>query len=272
MKLWHNNVLMAPADEFGAGGGSGEEDVDIFADEDNEFGQGGEPNQQQGGGAGNLNPDVLSQAMANAMKQVMPQQQQQPEAPISEEEFAKLTKKFIPGEEVAKAFFGEGATPQQTEALKSLVNGIYQHLYAATGMVLKGELDGVRSQLTPLQQEIATQRENAFASDVIKSVPALKPYPQLVRGAMQQLRQSGWRPSGVTQQDQVLETKKTIARMVEAHVKQFQPEFSLRSNAAVGAGGRGGMPRMAGMSGGGSSGGAGNGGGKTPNWQKVLGA
>lgn len=268
MKTWHNYQLMAPADDYGLGGGSGEEEIeDLFA-EDNENGEG-----ESGGGtpaASNFDPNVLSQAMANAMKQVLPQQTQK-EPELNEEEFAKITKKFVPDENVAKALFGDNATPQQAEALKSLVNGIYSHLYAATGMVLKGELDGVRSQLTPIQEQIAEQRVNAFAQDVVKSVPALKPYGQLVRGAMEQLKQSGWRPSGATVAEQTRETKKTIALMVEAHVKQFNPNFSLRNNSAVAAGGRPGMPRMAGMTGGGGGGAGGGAGGKKPNWMKALG-
>ena len=269
MKMWHNKILMAPADDYGMGGGNGEEDeVILFEDENQEDGEQG--GQQQTQAPGVFDPNVLSQAMANAMRQVMPQQKE-PEKPLSEEEFAKLTKKFVPGDEVAKALFGENATPQQTEALRSLVNGIYQHVYASTGMVLKGELDGVRSQLTPLQEQIAEQRASAFAADVVRSVPALKPYGQLVRGAMNHLQASGWRPSGATQAEQVLETKKTIARLVEAQVKQYNPNFSLRNDATVGAGGRAGMPRMAGMSGGAGGGGSNNGGGKKPNWAKVLG-
>ena len=169
---------MAPADDYGMGGGNGEEDeVILFEDENQEDGEQG--GQQQTQAPGVFDPNVLSQAMANAMRQVMPQQKE-PEKPLSEEEFAKLTKKFVPGDEVAKALFGENATPQQTEALRSLVNGIYQHVYASTGMVLKGELDGVRSQLTPLQEQIAEQRASAFEADVVRSVPALKPYGQLV--------------------------------------------------------------------------------------------
>ena len=270
MNMWHNSVLMAPAGEFSGGGGNEDVEDEVILFDDEGGNEGGEETAKGAQAPGVFDPNVLSQAMANAMKQVMPQREE-PTQNLSEEEFAKLTKKFVPDENVARAFFGEGVTPQQTEALKSLVSGIYNHLYTATGMVLKGELDGVRSQLTPLQEQIAEQRASAFAADVVKSVPALKPYGALVRGAMNHLRSSGWRPNGATQQEQLLETKKTIARLVEAQVKQYNPEFSLSGNAAVSAGGRAGMPRMAGMSGGGSGGSGGGAGGNKPNWQKVLG-
>lgn len=270
MKMWHNKLLMAPADDYGMGGGSGEEDEVILFDDESGQEVDNEEAGQQPQAPGVFDPNVLSQAMANAMRQVMPQQKES-EKQLSEEEFAKLTKKFVPGDEVAKALFGENATPQQTEALRSLVNGIYQHVYASTGMVLKGELDGVRSQLTPLQEQIAEQRASSFAADVVKSIPALKPFGQLVRGAMNHLQASGWRPSGATQAEQVRETKKTIARLVEAQVKQYNPNFSLRNEASMSPGGRAGMPRMASMAGGAGGGGSNNGGGKKPNWARVLG-
>lgn len=248
------------------GGDNGDNGDDLFADDPS-----GQQQQQQPQQPPAFDYDALARANAAAFAQFQPQHQQQQKPEMSDEEFARLTKKFMPDANVAKALFGDNATPQQEEALRSLVNGIYQHLYTATGMTLKGEMDAFREQLTPLQQERAEARERSFAEATIKRVPALKPYAPLVRSAMKALRDSQWQPQARDEAGMIKETQRAIATMVETHVKTFNPQFSLRQGQSQG--GRAGMPRMTSMSNGGGNGGSGSGaGGKKPGWASVLGA
>lgn len=268
MQNWHNYSLADELGEFG-GGGSGheEEEFEPLFEEQTEEGSlnPGEALPSEKAPSSGIDYNRMAEAFAKAIPQ--PAQAQTPQQKeLTPEEFDKLTKKFVPDETVAKAFFGEQVTPAQIEALKALTNGIYQHFYASTGLLLKNELGTLEQRLSPFEAHLAEQRTKAFTDELVSRAPALKQHKNLITGAIQSLKASNWQPQGLTEADQKLEAMRTVAKMVENHVKQFNPQFSVSTS-----GGRGRMPQQASMSGGGSGGGSY--GGSTPKkaWQTVFG-
>lgn len=266
MQNWHNYSL---ADELGEhDGGGGEDDFEPLFEEQTEethLNPGDNPPGEKAPASSAIDYNRMAEAFAKAIPQ--PAQAPAPQQKdLTPEEFDKLTKKFVPDETVAKAFFGEQATPAQIEALKAFTNGIYQHFYASTGMLLKNELGTLEQRLTPFEAHLAEQRTKAFTDELVSRAPALKKHKNLVAGAIQTLKASNWQPQGLTESDQKLEAMRTVAKMVESHVKQFDPQFSVSAS-----GGRGRMPQQAAMSGGGSGGGSYGGSAPKKAWQTVFG-
>lgn len=205
--------------------------------------------------------EALARATAGATREVMQEFVPRQEAkPLSEEEFARVTQKFVASDEFAKQFFGENATPQQTQALNQLLDGVYRHAYTSMGLALKAEIEPISGNLTKLQQREQERDQERFEANLIKGAPALAPYKPLVKHAIAVLKQSGYVPRGRTLNEQTQDANRQVMQFVEAQVKLGNPGFSLRS-AEGNNGSRGGMPRMAGMTNGGSGGGSSSGAG-----------
>jgi hypothetical protein len=268
--MWHkhNQFLRENADDYSYDSGGSDENVENFSFEDSNTDnqEGAQPSHQ------NFDYEALARANAQVLTPVLERfAPQQKSNEFDQAEFDKLTKKFTPDENLAKAILGEHATPQQAQALQQLTNGIYQHLYASTGLALRSELDPIRGELTPLKQAQLDRQQRDFENDVANAIPALKPHGKLVSHAIAVLKQQGYAPQGATPQEQRKHAFTQVARFVEAQIRVGNPTFSLKSAGGNNAG-RGGMPQMATMTSGGARSGSNQSSGKKqPAWQSVLG-
>ena len=247
------------------GGGAGEEQEFRYQPED-EGEEHHEERQQQLHAPLDVNAlaEALARAQAPLVERLAPQQKRE----VSDEEFAKITKRYDPSNELVEALFGDGATPEsRLAALKQLVGGISTHALTASGMLIKSEADGLRSQLTPLQEAQRDTARREFESTVTRSYPEIKPYRNLIGQAVSALKAANAQPRNDR------EAHSMIAQYIAHQVKRVNPSFQLTSSqrrAAQGGNGRS-MPSQAGMAGGGSGGGSTGGGkGAQPKWKSVL--
>lgn len=273
MNTWltSNGPLREIADDYNSGGGGAAEETDYFAPETTDEGvavesQHGE--QQPQSVAPAFDYEALARANAAYLQPVLQQfaPRQEQKGP-SEEEFKRITKHYVPDEALAERLFAADATPaQRAAALQEYTNGIYQHLYASTGLALRAEIDPLRQSVTQVDAYRQAQQQEAFMQKTITSIPGLKAYTPLVGQAIEMLKRSGFVPQGATAKDVERHAMREVAKLVEAQVRQVNPQFSLKQPKMNG--GRQGMPLMSGFTSGGGGGGGGS--GSSSNWASRL--
>lgn len=181
---------------------------------------------------------------------------QAPQAPtqISDEDWAKATKRPVVTEDAVKAIFSADASPaQQAQALQQMLIAASEHAYTLARMemgLLKQDYD---TRLAPVLTAHQERSAESFADKVTKAYPALGTMKPLIRQVMDQFRASGGSQRPEAQDEQQL--IRLIAGLSESYAKTVNPNFSLQSQTS--SGGRSGMPSMAGGDGGSAGGGGG---------------
>jgi len=179
-----------------------------------------DPNQQQAPVA--ISPQDLAAAMAQALQQANPPQQQA--APqMSPEQMAQLQKLYSPEQQLHDALFGEGATPEmRMQALASFVDGLRQNWRAEAGLIADHTGQTLYGAINPYLEDAREIAQSRFFDNIYKDHPGLQSYDPFVKQYMSVIEQD---PAFPKERDKRAEFARE--RVVQ-QIKQFSPQFDPR--------------------------------------------
>lgn len=250
MKLqWNNFGLSAPANDYGdVGGGFGDDedeviDVDDIDEEEEDLDDDDEEEEEDSsrgrglsqGSPVTLDANQLADAITKGLKPALEQSKTQ----MTREEIEKRLGKPQLTIDLINAIRDPETPPEKAvAALQELMNQHADYLLRASGLAIEGKIGELSPRLNEVQEAIRSQREEAFATSVVKKFPALRGKGHVVKQAMRILQQQGYSPASAS------DALRTVGRTARDIIRQIDPNFSLKgkqglSFAAPRAGGGG---------------------------------
>ncbi len=275
---WNRLVLRAPEEEYSTSGGGAADvlalDVDPYAEFSDDYS--GVPAEEP---AQEVETSEVSSAPAtaqtpaetmvplSAMRELMALQQQQPaQQPVqlTQEQIDERLKVVKVDQQLADAFFGEGATPEQIKVLQGFADMIVTHVDTKSALIHQATLQDVNSRYSPIVEQMEKQKIATFQTELANVYPALKGREALVGQVIQHMKARGFQAATGE------EAARAVAAQTEQLIKTIDPNFTLAVQAEQRQQ-QTQMPTMAGMSAG--AGGTASAGGTTkgqPAWRGVF--
>jgi hypothetical protein len=232
--------LFAPADDYGFGGGFDDDDGDEVIDakdlggdddddedddlddDDDDDDEGSSAKGRKAGSGGGFDHNALAQAITAGLKPVIGQQNGTKQMTREELE-AHLGKPQVTADLIKILRDPETPPEKAQEVFAELLNKQTEYLLKASGLAIEGQVGKLSPQLESIQQWQRSQQEEKLAVQVAKKFPALRGKGNVVKQAMAYLQQQGYRPA--SQSDAL----RTIGRTTRDIIRQFDPNFSLKS-------------------------------------------
>lgn len=146
----------------------------------------------------NITPEMIAQAVATGVQQVMPRQSQQPQAPTPEEvaEFEKQFNVVKVNADIYKQILGVAPqNEQQVQALQGLLHGAAKQAIAMSTYMMRNEmqqrLQQVQQQFAPVNDYVTQQQVTKIENDFLTANPDLKDHQALVKEIAIAARASG---------------------------------------------------------------------------------
>jgi hypothetical protein len=239
---WNNFGLRAPADDYMGGGGGyddegdeiidgndldnedDDDDDDIDDDDDDDSGDGKNSSQRGRNAAPVFDPNQLADAITRGLKPAFEQNKPQ----LSREDIEKQLGKPQLTTDLIKAIRDPETPPEKAlEAMQHLMNQQAEYLLRASGLAIEGKIGELNPKLAEVQEAIRSQREESFATGVVKKFPALRGKGHVVKQAMRILQQQGYNPASAS------DALRTVGRTARDIIRQIDPNFSLKGKQGL---------------------------------------
>ncbi len=216
-----NGFLSAPADDFGAGGGGENDEIDELepdlGDED-EGEDDDSPPDNKGFDVARLGQEFADR-LAPHLQQRGQQQQQSSEDILQ----AHLSKLQVSEDVAAMLSDPEIPVAKRAQALQKLIHDAVTHSVQFTGLAMNGFAGQINPAIAELRAAQANQRVDDFAKSVVGAYPALKGKNKLVKEAYLQLGREGYSTSSKR------EAFRAVAQRVQKLAKMAGAELSLKN-------------------------------------------
>jgi hypothetical protein len=240
MKIqWNNFGLRAPAGDYGDGGGFGDNEDEIIDvddldedddddddnieddDDDDDFGKTKSRGQSK---VPAFDANQLADAITKGLKPAFEQNRPQ----MSREDIEKQLGKPQLTTDLIKAIRDPETPPEKAlEAMQALMNQQADYLLRASGLAIEGKIGELNPRLNEVQEAIRSQREESFATGVVKKFPALRGKGHVVKQAMRILQQQGYNPASPS------DALRTVGRTARDIIRQIDPNFSLKGKQGL---------------------------------------
>ena len=169
-----------------------------------------------------LTAEAIASAVTAAVQQNQPQQQQ---APMSQEEIAKVMKVWSPSEDFTKQFaaaFGEEGIDANAmqKVFLDMRDGLMGQATTYAQLMSEKLRQEMLETIQPLQQHFSEAQKRAGQERFFGQYPQLKKYEKIVPQVAAQLKAQGFQADEQTTFD-------TIAQGVEKFIQNLGVEFSL---------------------------------------------
>lgn len=236
MKPWwlHSGSLRAPADDFGLGSDGADDnesnlddDEDDFLDDDDdevEEESSDESPAPKPRAPRQTAPTIGLSELTAALKEALPSSpQRQLSQQEAEAELERLVGKVEVTEDLVAALRDpEVPAPKALQLLGGLLKAQEQRILKMAGLAMQNEFGKISPELDGLKKAQAQAQAEDWVRKTVRQFPALKGRERVVREALAQVGQSGYRPVSMT------DALRKIAQTAKERIRAIDPNFRLK--------------------------------------------